>query len=115
MSKPNDTRPPADATTQHGYGDPDEAAKHTEASAYEAPYHHHEKTRVPGQYIVVFHPNHTLANHFAVVGYEFELIYSFSSHGGYIAALDERMFDTVRRDHGVKFIEDNVGGGKLEG
>ena len=109
MSNPNEPGPAPDATTgQDSKDGAGEAAKRTETSAYQAPYHPYEKSRVPGEYLVAFRPGYTLTEHFKFLGREFELITPFNS--GYAAALDDLLFDAVRRDPGVEFMEDNVSG-----
>ena len=114
MSKANEPGPAQDAAiSQVGQNDAGEAAKHTETSAYKAPYHPYEKSRVPGEYMVAFRPGYTLAEHFAFPGCKFEVKSHFIISGGYSTALDDQTFDAVRRDPGVEFIEDNTFG-KLE-
>ncbi|KAK3702224.1 hypothetical protein LTR37_015056 [Vermiconidia calcicola] len=76
-------------------------------AAYQAPYHSHEEGRVPGVYIVAFHPGHTIAKHFAFLGREFDLT---SLDERYFANMDDELFHAARRDPGVKFVEDDVTG-----
>jgi len=87
----------------------------TSGDIHKAPYYWHEEDAIPGSYIVPFHREHTLDDHFDFVGRRFELIelpdqstdlYS----DGYIAELDDRLFDAVRRDPSVIFVEDNTHG-----
>lgn len=87
---------------------PGEAVKHTETTAHQAPYYSNEKWRVPGEYIVVFHPGYTLTEHFAFLGLDFDPICRYNS--GYAAALDDQMFNAIRYDPGVKYIHDNYSG-----
>ena len=62
---------------------------------------------LPGSYLISFYPGHTVAQHFAFVGREFGLT---ELNNGYFADLSDELFNAVRRDPGVDFIEDNVGG-----
>lgn len=82
--------------------------KHTEPSVYQAPYYPAEECRVPGEYMVAFRPGHTLADHFAFLGFEFELTARLNE--GYGAALDDQVFNAVRYDPGVRLIEDDTYG-----
>ena len=75
--------------------------------AYEAPYTPVERSRVPGMYVVAFHPNYTIDQHYAFLGREFEVT---AFEGGYGAHLDGELFNAIRSDPGVKFVEDNAYG-----
>ena len=73
---------------------------------YRAPYYHNEGA-IPGSYIIRFHLGHTVSKHFAVVGRDFGLT---KLSNGYFADLDDELFDAVRGDPGVKYVEDNTRG-----
>ncbi len=77
-----------------------------------APYHHapDPEARCPGEYAVLFKPGHTLAKHFAFLGFEFEIMFKLNM--GYAARMDDQLFNAVRYDPGVKFIEENSCGGQ---
>ena len=75
--------------------------------SYQALYTPHEKCRIPGAYLVGFHPSHTIAKHFAFLGLEFEVI-PFKT--GYGADLDDQLFNAIRHDPGVRHVEDDVFG-----
>lgn len=85
----------------------DTLERHATTDAYQASYHHHDGHAVPGVYMVKFHLGHTITKHFAFLGREFDLT---SLGEGYYANLDDQLFDAVRRDPGVEFIEDDVVG-----
>ncbi len=74
---------------------------------YQAPYHAYEPS-VPGVFLVSFRPGYTLAEHSAYLGGDLKLRNQFQS--GYCAVLDDQTVDAVRRDPGVKYIEDNTSG-----
>ncbi|KAK3701389.1 hypothetical protein LTR37_015487 [Vermiconidia calcicola] len=76
---------------------------------YQAQYYPYERERVPGIYMVALYPGHTIAKHFAFLGREFELT---SLNEGYFADMNDGLFNAVRRDPGVRFIEDDVTGGR---
>ena len=56
-----------------------------EKGVYQAPYTPYEKCRIPGAYLIGFHP-------------------------GYGADLDDQLFNAVRRDPSVRLVEDDVFG-----
>ena len=80
----------------------------TRNGVYQAPYYPAEECSVPGMYIVAFRVGHTLADHFAFLGFEFEL--DVPLEAGYSAMLNDQIFNAVRYDPGVEFIEDNTYG-----
>lgn len=84
-----------------------EANQHTTTSVYQATYHSYGRNAVPGIYIVQFYPGHTIAKHFAFLGREFEV---HSLLEGYWADVDDEIFNAIRCDPGVEFVEDNVSG-----
>ena len=87
--------------------DPGKTVPLTQAGSYQAEYIPHEKSRIPGVYAVQFHPGHTMSKHFAFLGREFKVN---DLDEGYYAYLDEKLFNAVRCDPGVEFIEDNTSG-----
>jgi len=93
--------------TQQSTGEAAQAAQHATATTYQAPYHCHGRDAVPGIYIVGFHPGHTIAKHFAFLGRDFDLT---TLNEGYFADLDDKLFNAIRRDPGVEYIEDNTSG-----
>ena len=82
--------------------------KTTTTTAYEAPYYPYERSRVPGMYMVAFHRGHTIERHFAFLGREFEFI--ALGDIGYGASLDDQLFNAIRCDPGIRFVEDNSKG-----
>lgn len=78
-----------------------------ETGAYQAPYTPHEECRIPGAYLVGFHPGHTIAKHFAFLGLKFE-VKPFKT--GYGADLTDQLFNAVRCDPRVRHVEDDVFG-----
>ncbi|KAK3702226.1 hypothetical protein LTR37_015058 [Vermiconidia calcicola] len=80
-----------------------EAAQPT---VYQAEYHPDEENRIPRSYLIEFHPGHTIAKHFAFLGREFDLT---ALDQGYFAedVVDDDLFNLIRRDPGVKYIEDD--------
>ena len=84
-----------------------EAPQHATATAYQATYYHHEENRVPGVYIIEFYPKHTLEKHFAFLGRKFVVT---TLNEGYFADLDDELFNAIRRDPGVEYMEDNTSG-----
>ena len=106
MSNQNVSNPASDAAAKHGVPQHQgEDAPHM-TNVYVAPYHPHERNRVPGSYIVMFHPGHTIDKHFAFLGLEFEVLSAFEDWYG--AELDDQLFNSIRRDPGVAFVEDNM-------
>lgn len=82
------------------------AAEQAATATYQAPYQHYEQS-VPNMYIVAFNAGHTIAKHYAFVGREFELT---TLNSGYFATIDNQLFDTIRRDPGVRYVEDDAWG-----
>lgn len=76
-----------------------------ESTGYQAPYNQIDPP-FQDHYIITFKPSHTLAKHFAFLGKEIELEGTLDE--GYYAKLDRELFEAVRRDQGVKFIEDDT-------
>jgi hypothetical protein len=106
MSKPNTPSPALHAATgQHSLEDLGKAGKHSETSVYRAPYNRN-KQPIPGQYIVTFRPGYMLAEHFAFLGFKIEVTRELDRK--YLAALNDQVFNAVRYDPGVEFIEDDV-------
>lgn len=97
-----DTNGPSDADHQHG--DKDKAKGGIDA--YLAPYYPHENA-VAGVYIVSFNDGYDMDKHFAFLGQKFDFT---SLNGGYFAEMDDELFNAVRRDPGVEFIENDVAG-----
>lgn len=95
-SHQNNTPPQASQTS----------TEHCNNGAYQAPYYRNE-CPIPGCYIVSFHPGHTIAKHFAFLGREFN---PTALKQGYFADIDDELFDAVRSDPGLEFIEDNTSG-----
>ena len=62
---------------------------------------------IPGEYIVLFHGNHTLEQHFQTIGRNFSESEGFNEFGyGYTASLDDTtLHDLVRHDQRVKLVE----------
>ena len=105
MSQSNEHRRTPDAARNQ---DSNKAAQHAETSAYQAPYYAYETCRIPGEYIVVFHDGYTIAEHFTFLGLEYTM--KLKLYAGYAAVLDEQLFNAVRYDPGVKYIQDNYTG-----
>ena len=78
-----------------------------ETDAHWAPYTPAGKWRVPGSYIIMFHPGHKIEKQFAFLGLEFEVK---SWKAGYCAALDDQLFNAIRYDPGVSYVEDDTFG-----
>ena len=58
-------------------------------------------------YMVLFHQGHTIDKHFAFLGRKFD----FSTlPTGYLADLDDQLLDAVRRDPGIRCVEDDFYG-----
>ena len=111
MSKQNVSVSTYDAALEQGSQQTtSEAAQHATTTAYQAPYYRYERDAVPGIYMVAFHPDHTIAKYLAFLGREFDL-HTFNR--GYWANLDDQLFNAIRRDPGVEFVEDNVSGERL--
>lgn len=74
---------------------------------YCAPYHTIQEgcERVPGGYFVRFVRGYSLEEHYAFLGRKFEILVRFPD--GYGADLDDNLFAAVRRDPGVRFVEDD--------
>ena len=109
MSRSNEPRQTPDtARNQDSNACPSEAAEHTEKKAYQAPYYPFETCRVPGVYIVAFHDGYTLAEHSTFLGLKFNPMFKYIQ--GYAAVLDTHLFNAVRCDPGVKYIQDNYTG-----
>ena len=109
MSKSSEPdRTPDAAENQEMNENPGNGATRPEDNIQQAPYFPNEKWRVPGEYRVVFYSGYTVAEHVAFLGVDFEPMFKY--HNGYAAALDDKMFNAVRRDPGVKFIHDNCFG-----
>ena len=101
MSNQNESYPTSDAAPEHQ----GEGARHrTNVSV--APYITHERSRVLGEYIVMFHPGNAIDKHFAFLGLEFDLLTAFD--GWYSATLDDQLFNAIRHDPGIAFVEDNM-------
>ncbi|KAK5710424.1 hypothetical protein LTR17_018872 [Elasticomyces elasticus] len=82
-----------------------------ENTRYQAPYQRNDGA-YEDHYIVAFKQNHTLAKHFAFLGKELEIEGSIDD--GYYAKLDRELFETVRRDPSVDWIEDDTFGASFE-
>ena len=85
-----------------------EDASHSADGHIPAPYHRHERTRRPNEYLVVFNPGHTLEKHFAFLGFEFEVVIDCKEWYG--VDMDEQLLNAIRQDPGVEFVEDNQRG-----
>ena len=109
MSNQIVSTPASDAAAKHGVSQhqAEDAAHMT--NCYVAPYHRHERNRVPGEYMVFFHPGHTIDEHFAFLGLEFEVPSACESWYG-VDLDDDQLFNAIRHDPGVAFIEDNMSG-----
>lgn len=82
-----------------------------EKNDYEAEYLSHGADAVPQSYMLTFYPGHTLAKHFAFLGREFT---AQELDQGYFAYdVDDQLLSIIRRDPGVKYVEDNVSGERL--
>lgn len=103
MSKQGVSSSTSDAAPQH-----EEQKTPRGTNVYMAPYFPHERSRVPGEYIVMFHPGYTLDDHFAFLGLEFEVHTPFQDWYG--AKLDDQIFNAIRHDPGVAFVEDDAVG-----
>ena len=79
-----------------------------------APYYHAlaPEARCPGEYGVLFQPGHTLEKHFDFLGLKFEIMFELNM--GYVAMMDDQLFNAVRYDPGVRLIEEDSCG-TLEG
>lgn len=65
--------------------------------------------RIPGEYIVVFHPDYTHEAHDQAIGKKASEFAGFKRASfGYMASLsDEDLNELVRRDPGVRWVETN--------
>ena len=81
-------------------------------SVYQARYIPHEKNRVPGRYLVAFHPGHTLEKHFVFLGLEFEAFRFDFGYGdvGYGAEMEPHLVNVVRSDPRVEYVEESFYG-----
>ena len=72
-----------------------------------APYYHAlaPAARCPGEYGVLFKAGHTLEKHFDFLGFELEIMFELSV--GYVAKMDDQVFNAVRYDPGVRLIEED--------
>lgn len=97
---PSNSSPPAAATAS--------------ATSYLAPYFPHREGAVPDVYIITFHQHHTLSAHLAFLssqGYTLNPADLTPLDTGYFACIPPAaVFEAVRRDPGVEFIEDDVVG-----
>ena len=75
------------------------------AIPYQAPHHRSDPENIiPGVYMVMFHAGHTVEKHFAFLGRKFDLT---TLPRGYFANMDDQLLDAIRRDPGVKLVEDD--------
>ncbi|KAK6420143.1 hypothetical protein LTR95_016976 [Oleoguttula sp. CCFEE 5521] len=74
-------------------------------TGYQAPYNRLSGYPYKDCYTVEFKPGHTMAEHFAFVGKEYEFQEATSTW--YYAKLDLELFEAVRRDPGVEMVEDD--------
>ena len=81
------------------------------STGYRAPYQRNEDA-YENNYIVAFDDGYTLAQHFAFLGREIRIEGELNE--GYFAEMDRDLFDAVRRDPGVRFIEDDTLGSREE-
>ena len=102
MSKSNESASDQNPGEESERGSQQESAQPT---VYQAEYHADEESRIPGSYIVEFHPGHTIAKHFAFLGREFEL--TALDQGYFADDIDDDLFNAIRRDPGVKYMEDD--------
>jgi hypothetical protein len=63
--------------------------------------------KYPDKYMVVFHENHTLEQHFDTIGYNLSSLPKFCKYSyGYTAIIDDKTRDElVRRDPGVRMVD----------
>lgn len=73
-------------------------------TTYEAPYV--QSHRPTGSYLVFFHAFYTVEDHFEFIGSEFPCI-EWHVIKGYAARLNEASLEAVRRDPGVRRVEDD--------
>jgi hypothetical protein len=107
MSKQDVSHSASDAVLKQTSQQPQsEVAPHTR-TPYQAAYIPHDWP-MRGRYFVAFYPGHTIEKHFAFLQREFEV--NTFDVGGYTAQLDDQLFNAVRCDPGVEFVEDNFTG-----
>lgn len=81
------------------------AEAETSDSDYLAPYHRHDEEKIPNAYYVMFKKGHTVAKHFQSVGHSFK-VSELVDDMGYTANVDDDVREQIRRDPGVKYVED---------
>ena len=86
---------------------PEQPTQGVSGSTYQAPYRPSSDC-ILGEYIVGFYPKYTIEQHFAFLGREFEIMDMLTN--GYGAKMDDDLFNRVRSDRGVKYVEDNCRG-----
>lgn len=79
--------------------------EHSDSTGYQAPYHQIDPP-YQDHYVIAFKPGYTLSEHFVFLGKEIDIEGTLNK--GYYAKLDRELFEAVRRDPGVKLIEDNT-------
>ena len=76
--------------------------------SYQAPHYRTDpKYVIPGVYLVIFHPGHTVTKHFEFLDRKFDLS-TFPPDKGYHATIDDQLLAAIRRDPGVRFVEDDA-------
>lgn len=76
------------------------------ASGYLADYYQLSEDRVPKSYSVMFKEGHTVAKHLEFLGRSFEMFAMADNRGYSTENIDENLREQIRRDPGVKYIED---------
>lgn len=64
--------------------------------------------RYPNDYVVIFHKDHTLSQHFHNIDRDLSHTPEFKGYSfGYRAIMDDETLDAVRRDEGVRAVDAN--------